>query len=208
MLCDLFIPYIEGASIDVNDNLNDYYKTEQDYANALINEDASNGSLVYDAISRGNISSSIGYNSFGAEINNIDEKVVYSKAECTLFDANDSIGETVDSMIDKFASQSEFIITAHFDMSNMEADFEEELREWGRETLNIRKYSREMFNKGVSKNEIYNFIEKNIPRRDLRLSFSNKSNKRVNFTLKSCEIEQKIGRNRYVFYVKRMEMLK
>ena len=208
MSCDLFIPYNLGASTDINDNLNGYYKTEQDYADALINEDRSNGSQVYSVMQNGTLSSTISYNGFGRTIREVEEKIVFAKAECKLLTPNGADYETVDSMIDKFASQSEFLITAHFDMSKMEGEFEEELREWARETLNIRKYSIEMFNKGIPKGEIYNFVEKNIPRRNLRLSFLNKSGKMVNFTLKSCEIEQKLARNRYLLYVKRMEILK
>ena len=208
MSFDLFIPYIEGASLDINDNLNDYYKTAQDYADALINEDTSSGSQVYNAMARGVLSSTIGYNSFGRDLRNIQEKIAYAKAECTLLAPNGCGYENVDSMIDKFASQSEFLVTAHFDMKNMDAEFEEELVAWARETLNILRVSREMRKGGASRQESDMFVEKNIPRRELRLSFLNKSGNRVNFVLKACEIEQKIARNRYLLYVKRMEILR
>lgn len=208
MHCDLFIPYIEGASVDINDNLNDYYKTDKEYVEALINEDASYGRQVYNIMSNGTLGNTIGYNSQQRNNKVVNEKILYAKTECKLLTPNGANFETVDSMIDKFASQKEFLITVHFDMSTMDGEFEEELRGWAHETLNILRYSREMIQKGVSKNDSDNFIERNIPRKDLRLSFLNKSNKRVNFTLKSCEIEQKIAKNRYLLYVKRMEILK
>lgn len=208
MSCDLFIPYNIGASTDIKDNLNGYYKTEQDYADALVEEDRLNGSQVYSVMSKGILSDTISYNSFGRQIREIDDKIVYAKAECKLLTPNGANYETVDSMIDKFASQTEFLLTVHFDMTKMDGEFEEELREWARETLNILKFGREMIMKGLSRNESDVFIEKNIPRRDLRLSFLNKSGKIVNFTLKNCEIEQKLARNRYLLYVKRMEILR
>lgn len=208
MCFDLFIPYIEGASIDINDNLNDYYKTGKEYADALINEDTSYGSQVYNIMSRGELENVIGYESVSKNHRHINEKIVYSKAECKLLTPNGANFETVDSMIDKFASQQEFLIMAHFDMSSMDSEFEEELKCWSHETLNILRYSREMLKNGISRNDTDIFIEKNIPRKNLRLSFLNKSNKRVNFILKSCEIEQKIAKNRYLLYVKRMEILK
>ena len=208
MNCDLFIPYIEGTSIDLDDNLNDYYKTAQDYADALINEDTSNGSIVYNAMTRGTLGNTIGYNSAAGSNRLINEKIAYAKTECILLAPNGGSQETVDSMIDKFATQKEFLVTAHFNMQSMDAEFEEELREWAKETLNILRYSREMISKGVSRQDSEMFVERNIPRRDLRISFLNKSNKRVNFVLRSCEVEQKLARNRYLFYVKRMEILK
>lgn len=208
MHCDLFIPYIEGTSIDINDNLNDYYKTAQDYADALINEDTSNGSIVYNAMTRGTLGNTIGYNSVAGNNRIINEKIAYAKAECILLAPNGGSQETVDSMIDKFATQKEFLVTVHFNMQSMDAEFEEELREWAKETLNILSYSRQLINRGVSKQDSEMYLERNIPRRELRISFLNKSNKRVNFLLRSCEIEQKLARNRYLFYVKRMEILK
>lgn len=208
MRCDLFIPYIEGTSIDINDNLNDYYKTAQDYADALINEDTSNGSIVYNAMTRGTLGNTIGYNSVAGNNRIINEKIAYAKAECILLAPNGGSQETVDSMIDKFATQKEFLVTVHFNMQSMDAEFEEELREWAKETLNILSYSRQLINRGVSKQDSEMYLERNIPRRELRMSFLNKSNKRVNFLLRSCEIEQKLARNRYLFYVKRMEILK
>lgn len=210
MLFELFIPYIQGASVDMKDNLNGYYKTDQEYADALITEDTSNGTLVYNTMTRGgfNADTYYGFDSWGKPIKDIQEKIAYAKAECKLFSPNGFEPEDVDSIIDKFVSQREFLMTVHFDMSEMEGEFEEELREWAKETLNILMASREIIKNGGSKQESELFVERNIPRRELRLSFLNKSGKRVNFVLKACEVEQKIARNRYLFYVKRMEILK
>lgn len=209
MTFELFIPYIQGASADMKDNLNGYYKTDQDYADALVTEDTQNGSLVFNAVARGSISSSLYYGgNFGNDISNVIDKVAYSKAECKIFSPNGFQPEDVDSMIDKFVSQREFLMTVHFDMKEMEAEFEEEIREWAKETLNIIRASREFIKNGGSKHDSEVFVEMNIPRRELRLSFLNKSGKRVNFVLKECEVEQKIAKNRYLLYVKRMEMLK
>ena len=52
------------------------------------------------------------------------------------------------------------------------------------------------------------WVDKNIPRRDLRLSFLNKSGKLVKFVLEGSEIEEKITNNRYLLYVKKMSILK
>jgi hypothetical protein len=209
MTFELFIPYIKGASLDIKDNMNGYYKNEHDYADALVTEDSSNGAIVYDAM-RDETSSNTYYtlNSWGNEYIKKEDKISFAKAECILLTSDASDYETVDSIIDRFVSQREFLITAHFNMPEMEGEFEEELREWAKETLNILLAGREIIKKGGSRNESDEFVEENIPRRQLRLSFLNKSGKRVSFVLNGCEIEQKIAKNRYLFYVKNMQMLK
>lgn len=214
MLFELFMPYVKGASIDIKDNLNGYYKTDQEYADALITEDVSNGSMVYNMAHSIISGDGVGGNTYYAfkpqrnEQIKVDERIAYAKAECKLFSPNGFEPEDVDSIIDKFVNQNEFLITTHFNMNEMEPEFEEELRQWAKETLNILLAGKEIVKKGVSKHDSELFVEKNIPRMDLRLSFLNKSGKRVNFILKDCEVEQKIAKNRYLLYVKRMEMLK
>lgn len=208
MVFELFIPYIQGASTDINDNMNGYYKTEQDYADALIDEDTSNGTLVYNTMTRGGFGDTVYYDRFGREIRDIEDRIAFAKAECKLLTPDGCYSENVDTMIDKFVSQREFIMTVHLDTKEMSPEFEEEIREWSKETINIYLASREIMSKGGTKHDSELFVEKNIPRRELRLSFLNKSGKRLNFVLKECEIEHKVAKNRYLIYVKRMDMLK
>jgi len=207
MRFELFLPYIKGASIDMKDNLNGYYKTHQDYADALVTEDTMNGTTVHNIMAGGGFRSN-NYYGFGHQYKEIDEKIAFAKAPCLLMTPDARFDETVDSMIDKFASQKEFLVTAHFNTEDMDAEFEEELRQWAKETLNILVAGREMVKKGASRADGDMFVEKNIPRRDMRLSFLNKSGSMVNFILRECEVEKKIAKNRYIFYVKRMDMLR
>ena len=102
-------------------------------------------------------------------------------------------------MIDKFVSQNEFLVTVQFNISTMEGEFEEELSSWERETSNILSYAKEMGEK---------WIDTNIPRRDLRLSFINKSGNEVTFQLEGSEIEEKLSKRRYIFYVRKMQLVK
>lgn len=208
MVFEVFIPYFQGASVDMKDNMNGYYANERDYANALITEDAANvfiSSSIADTTSR---KPGTYYGGFGRKAWNVDEKVVFAKAECNLHSPNGFMPETVDSMIDKFASQCEFLVTLSFDFNNTDEVFIEEVRQWIKETQNIYIASREIKKKGGSSNDVDMFIETNLPRRDLRLSFLNKSNQRVNFILRACEIEEPIAKNRFILYVKNMEILK
>ena len=200
MKFDLFIPYQSTLSDSVS--MDGYYSSEEDYINALKTEEASNGMLIFNTMANGGIDGSSYYGAFNnndRKHSEIPENTTYSRASCVLMSANGGTPETVDTMIDKFVSQSEFLVTVNFDMDSMAAEFEEELREWNSETLNILNVGKKMGNE---------WVESNIPRRNLRLSFLNKSQKLVKFTLDSCEIEQKLSRNSYLIYVKRMLILK
>ena len=201
MLFTLFIPYQSSNFVD-NNQMEGYYKSEDDYINALRAEEEANGSVIFNAMASGAFDSSTYYGGFGEKRNithNIVENIAYAKADCTLYSPNGAMPESVDSMIDKFAEQKEFLVTINFNMASMDGEFEEELREWNTETYNILKYSQKMGNE---------WVDKNIPRRDLRLSFLNKSGKLVKFVLEGSGIEEKITNNRYLLYVKKMSILK
>lgn len=209
MTFDLYIPYIKGPSIDLKDNMNGYYKTSKDYIDALVNEDNSYGNLIYNWRKNNNINPNTYYALTQNNNYNVEKatEIAYASSKCVLMTPDGAYDEDVDSMIDKFVSQREFLVMAHFNKDDMDGEFEEEIREWARETLNIIKYGNEITQKTGSRKQGDDFVEKNIPRRDMKLSFNNKSGKMVNFLLNSCEIERKIAKNRYLLYVNRMTKL-
>ena len=55
MTFELSIPYIKGPSVDLNDNMNGYYKDDEEYVTALIKEDNSNGQTVFNKMSNRSI---------------------------------------------------------------------------------------------------------------------------------------------------------
>ena len=197
MVFRLFIPY--QGSVSESKELDGYYASEEDYVAALQQEESENGSVIFNAMVSGDLSMSPHYGHGGSIKHNVEEIIEYASSDCTLYSPNGSSMETVDSMIDKFVSQREFLVTVQFNMSSMDGEFEEELRQWNIETGNILKYAGKMGEE---------WINKNIPRRDLRLSFLNKSNKEVKFVLKNSEIEEKLSKNRYLLYVNKMQILK
>ena len=198
MTFDLSIPYIKGPSVDLNDNMNGYYKDDEEYVTALIKEDNSNGQTVFNKMSnRGGVN-----NTYYAITENIDyniekfNEIEYANAKCILMTPDGMYDEDVDSIIDKFASQKEFLVMAHFQSGDMDGEFEEEIKEWAKETFNILLCGKEISNKSGSSVEGDTFIENNIPRRDMKLSFRNKSGRLLTFLLSKCEIEKKINRRR------------
>ena len=197
MLFRLFIPY--QGSVSESKELDGYYASEEDYVAALQQEESENGSVIFNAMASGDLRLRPYYGHGGSIKHNVEDIIEYASSECTLYSPNGSSMETVDSMIDKFVSQREFLVTAQFNMSSMDGEFEEELRQWNIETGNILKYADKMGEE---------WVNKNIPRRDLRLSFLNKSNKEVKFILENSEIEEKLSKNRYLLYVNKMQILK
>lgn len=199
----LFMPYQASMYDSADNSAENYYSSEEDYINALRQEEATTGAAIFNAMTSGNFGSSTLYDGFSShQYNyhpNVAEKVAYAKADCTLYSPNGAVPETVDSMVDKFASQKPFIVMANFNMSSMDGEFEEELREWTLETREILKHQKDMGGQ---------WVDENIPKRNMRLSFLNKSNKEVRFELSESEIEEKIAGNRYLFYVNRISILK
>ena len=138
MVFRLFIPY--QGSVSESKELDGYYASEDDYVAALQQEESENGSVIFNAMASGDLSMSPYYGHGGNEKHNVEDIIEYASSECTLYSPNGSSMETVDSMIDKFVSQREFLVTAQFNMSSMDGEFEEELRQWNIETGNILKY--------------------------------------------------------------------
>ena len=189
---------IPDGSMDVS---NDYYMTEDDYINALKRENIDFG---FDALTSGGDDKLDSYINYTSKINgyspkNTGGKKYYAKSDCTLYSPDGNMQEDVDSIIDKFVSQREYLVLVKFNMSSMEGEFEEELRMWNDETRNILTLGKDMGN---------DWIEEHIPRRDLKLNFLNKSNKEVSFKLTDCEIEKKLGENQFILYVNKMVILK
>ena len=180
MLFRLFIPY--QGSVSESKELDGYYASEEDYVAALQQEESENGSVIFNAMASGDLSMSPYYGHGGSIKHNVEDIIEYASSECTLYSPNGSSMETVDSMIDKFVSQREFLVTAQLNMSSMDGEFEEELRQWNIETGNILKYAGKIGDE---------WVNKNIPMREMRLSFLNKSNKEVQFIIANSIIEEK-----------------
>lgn len=195
----LLIPY---QSFSETVSYDDYYKGENDYINALKEEEANYRSLIFNAVATRTFDDSTFYAGFGQHPEMLKlptNHYEYAKCDCVLYSPNGFQPETVDSMIDKFVRKEEFIVTVNFNSSSMDSEFEEEMKQWNSETRSILKYRSKMGE---------DWVNENIPKRDLRLSFYNKSNKLVNFELKNCEIEEKLSENRYLLYINAMSLLK
>jgi hypothetical protein len=199
---NIYLPYSSYEQSNVD--LSNYYKNPQDYMNALQHEDDMYSMAINSAMAGGMMNHNNAYYNGGNYSNNQQHNVdngniAYGKAVCTLYSPNGAMPETVDSMIDKFAAQKEFLVMVNLLESQMDTEFYEEFKQWQVETKNILDLGK---TKGVD------FVEQFIPRRTMRISFLNKSNKEVRFTFEDTEIEERVSKTRYILYVKRMQILK
>ena len=190
MYFELYMPY--DASMECDSDSIDYYKTEEDYVKALDESYRYDKRYIINAVSTGKYDVS----DFRDERKiNISEKIEFSGLNVRLTRVDNNLPENVDSMIDKFASQRPFLVEFEMLSSSKDGKFEEELSQWWKDTRAVlfegKKFGDE-------------WIDRYIPKRDMKLSFLNKSNVRVTFILEGTEIEEKINGRDYVLYVSKM----
>jgi len=199
----LFLPYY-----DYNDGAfgvsNDYYKSEEDYANMIRQEYDKNKDVVFNSMldarngSRSLVQGVDGQTyKFGEKVSQSEDKVAYSSCVGELSDA-DGNDETVDGIITKFAQQRQFIEIAEFDLDTSEEEFETELSLWVREHVNINKYKDELGEDWVLTKE---------PKRNLKVQFKNNANQDTYAILEDCRIMDIIDKNSFVLFVERITLV-
>jgi hypothetical protein len=211
MKATLFLPYeiIESQK----KNIENAYATEQDYINALKSEYDSNTDIIMNNFSQDNdgntsfrtrdFSENDKTYHFNEKTPQNENKMAYAQSEVIIYNAAAAEEETIDSIVDKFAAQNEFAITFRMDDMQTDAEFEEELRIWWEETDKINKYGKELASH-EGQQTADDWIDKYIPRRDLKMSFTNKAKRNVTFLMQKCEIMKKYDRNTYCMYVNQM----
>lgn len=210
MKVDFFLPHEYNADESSVQNI---YKTEQDYINALNKELEYGNSIMNDSMVR--IGDKSTYRFLGNKGNgdffnySASMKYKYVKSSAVIFNPMGTESETIDSMIDKFVKRSEFILLVKFDENGFDDDdFEEELNIWYKETCNIKKYIEEESGPNATMAEKDKMLDDTIPRRDMKMEFMNKSHQRLSWVLEKCEIEQKLNNTAYRIYVNKMVLEK
>lgn len=127
---------------------------------------------------------------FGQNIAQNEPKMLYSKSSAIILDADDK-DETVDTLIEHFARQEMFISKLEF-MEDMEEDFEIELTLWKNEHNKLNSYKTKGYkfitDRNGNREPIDEWILKNEPVRNVRISFLNKANTMIFAELKKCKI--------------------
>lgn len=168
----------------------------QDYADMLEKEYNKSKSVI-DSFMNGKESPTTALKSDDGQIYHFGQnnalyapKMLYSKSSTIMLDADDQ-EETVDTLIDHYARQEMFISKLEF-MEDMEEDFELELSLWKNEHNKLNSYkdkgSKFITDRNGNKEPIDEWILKNEPVRNIRISFLNKANVMTFAELQNCKI--------------------
>ena len=214
MLFTIQIPYSYVEEADAEN----FYKDEKDYVDTLTTEDKTYKSLIHEG--RGNAYGSVSYirenSRFTEEQKKHKAVLSYADGKCVIYDSKDSRMEDVDSMIDKLVAGKPFVIYICINKGGTDIEFIEEMNQWYKEARNIsfgadavaKKYVEKTGDRNGAKNVAEEFFSDNVPKRDMRISFINKSGKEVTLDAFDCEVERKVSQNRYAIYVNQMAFKK
>ena len=194
MKVSTYLPYFDYN--DSNFDIQSSTVNGQDYADMLEKEYNRSKSII-DSFMNGKESPTTALKSddgqtyyFGQNNAKNELKMLYSKSSAIILDADDK-DETVDMLIEHFARQEMFVSKLEF-MDDMEEEFELELSLWKNEHNKLNSY-KDKGNKFVTdrngnREPIDEWILKNEPVRNVRLSFLNKANTMIYAELKNCKI--------------------
>lgn len=195
MYFQLQMPY--DASIDINhiEDLKGYYRDEDEYVDTLVEDyNRYDKGILCNAIYTGDYSVTDYRNE--RKINAI-EKLAYSTVNVRLEAPNTNFPETVDSIVERFATQQPFLIEFVKLSQSVDGQFEEEMKQWWKDTRAVLEVGKKL---GGA------WIDKNIPKKDMKVTFLNKSNQRVTFILEGTEIETRNSSTDYVLFVNKMTL--
>lgn len=213
MKASAYLPYF-----DYNDSKFDIQSSTvngQDYADMLEKEyNRSKG--VVDCFMSGKESHTMAFKSddgqtynFGQSNAQNEPKMLYSKSSAIILDTDDK-DETVDMLIEHFAKQEMFISKFEF-MDDMEEDFEIELTLWKNEHNKLNSYKDKGYkfitNRNGNREPIDEWILKNEPVRNVRISFLNKANTMIYAELKNCKIIDIEKNNKIDLLVESIELI-
>ena len=198
MYFELYMPY--DASIDCEKSgIDGYYKNAEEYVEALDESYRYDKRYIINAVNTGRYDVTDFRNERQFDIS---ENIEFSGLNVRLIRADNYMSESVDSMIDKFATQKPFLVEFEMLSSSKDGKFEEELSQWWKDTRAVLIEGKKFGSKCDE------WLDRYIPKRDMKLSFLNKSNVRVTFTLEGVELEEKINNKDYVLYVSKMSYQK
>lgn len=202
MKVTLYLPYYDynDGAFDVS---GDYYD-ENEYINAISDEYNKNKDIVYNSMldynngSRNVLTGADGKTyKFASKASQDEDKVAHASCEGVIYD-EDGKEDTVDNLIEHFAKTESFVELVEFDMDTPEEEFETELSLWKKEHENINKY------KSVQGEE---WAWVNEPKRNVKVSFVNKSNETIYAVLENCKIMDMVSQNMYIIFVEKISLI-
>ena len=189
---------LEGFNDGDFDIRNDYYKSDDEFFDAMDAENKKFSNVAYDAISN-----------LGNNINNKTAKLNFSKAqsknakennyrsEALLFDENGN-DETVDNIISNALSQDVVINIIKFNRDSMDEEFEEDYNFWISDHEKLSQYKDKLGEDKVWKNE---------PTRTFYVEFLNKANEIKYVRFENCKILEKGDEDEYAVLSEKISLI-
>lgn len=203
MKLDLYLQYYDynDGQFDVSDN---YYKSDDDYINAVSSEYNKNKDIVFNTImdakeGRGGLVTGDDGQTyqFGSNRAQNEDKVAYSLCEGMLYDS-DGNEETVDGLITHFARQEQFVEMIEFSEDTSEEEFYTEFAMWVKEHNNINKYSDVKGDEWAWMNE---------PKKSIYVKFKNNGDEDVYAVFEDCRIMDVVDGNTVIILVDKMKII-
>ena len=177
---------------------NDYYKSDEDFFNAMDKENKKYSNVAYEALSNlGNIVKEKTVN-YGSLSNSTKSAVANNyKSEAILLDENGK-DETVDNIIKNCFSNDVVINIIKFNRDSMDEEFEEDYNFWVDEHNSINQYKDKIGEDKVWKNE---------PTRTLYIEFLNNANEKTYVMFENCKILDKGDMDEYAILAEKVKLI-
>lgn len=188
---------LEGFNDGDFDMRNDYYKSDDEFFDAMDRENKKYSNVAYDAI--GNLGNNIGKKTakFNLSTNSKNAKEDNYKSEALLFDENGN-DETVDNLITNCVSQDVVINIIKFNRDSMDEEFEEDYNFWIDEHEKLSQYKDVLGEDKIWENE---------PTRTLYVEFINKANETKYARFENCKILQKGDEDEYAVLAEKITLI-
>ena len=191
----LKLEYYENGDFDVS---NDYYKSNEEFFDAMDRENKKYSNVAYDAISSLGKNSSNKTVKIGKLSNSTKEATENAyKSEAILYNENGN-DETVDELITTCVSQDVSVNIIKFNRESMDEEFEEDYNFWVDEHNNINQYKEALGEDKVFENE---------PIRTFYAEFVNNAGEKKFVRLENCKILDKGDEDEYAILSEKITLI-
>jgi len=185
----------EDGDFDVSNN---YYKSDEEFFDAMDRENKKYSNVAYDAVSGlGNLSNN-NTAKFGSQNKGTKNASTNNyKSEAIILNENGE-DETVDGLITNCVSQDVVVNIIKFNRDNMDEEFEEDFNFWVDDHNNINQYKDKLGEDRVWQNE---------PTRNLKIEFINNANETKYAMYVNCKILEQEGNDEYAILAEKIILL-
>ena len=189
---------LEGFDDGDFDISNDYYKSDEDFFDAMDKENKKYSNVAYDVISNLGNNAKNKTAKFGSLSNSTkNARENNYKSEALLLDEKGN-DETVDNLIANCVSQDVAINIVKFNRDSMDEEFEEDYNFWVDEHENLSQYKDKLGEDTIWQNE---------PTRTFYAEFLNKANETKYARFENCKILDKGDNDEYAILAEKITLI-